>query len=279
MKSYQKLLTQVIARGVKSTDRTGVGTTSLFGAMWQHDMRQGFPLLTCKRVQLRHPFEELMWILSGSTNVKDLQDRNIHIWDEWATAEQCAKFGREAGDLGPVYGHAWRSFGGTVGTGFDQLGQLLDDLKRTPNSRRLIVSAWHPMEARNVTLPPCHTLFQLKASDNGELAMLVWCRSIDIFLGLPYDIAIYALLLTLLAEVSDRVATTLTMQIGDCHLYNNHHHQALELLSRTPRPLPTVDIVNLRGDNWLEQLLSAKWENVTVRGYDPHPKISAPVAV
>lgn len=279
MNSYHKLLTSVMANGVSSSDRTGVGTVSLFGAMWQHDMQLGFPVLTTKRVALRHPFEELMWILRGSTDVKELQARDIRIWDEWATKEECAKFGREEGDLGPVYGHAWRNFGGTLGAGYDQIRQLLAELETSPHSRRLIVSGWHPAEARNVTLPPCHTLFQLKASDDGKLSLLVWCRSIDIFLGLPYDIAIYAFLLELLAQVSGRIASRLIVQIGDCHLYNNHRDAAYELLSREPRPLPVVDVGDLHGEAWLDRLLSASWSNVTVSGYDPHPKIMAPIAV
>jgi len=275
MQTYHKLLLHILVNGEPHQDRTGVGTKSVFGYQWRHNMREGFPLLTTKRVSLRWVFEELRWFLSGSTDETLLRAQGVDIWKEWATAEQCAKFGREAGDLGPIYGKQWRDFDGS-----DQIGQLLDDLQRSPNSRRLIVSAWHPRESRQVSLPPCHTLYQVKVHDDNSLSLHLYARSIDAFLGLPYNIASYGLLLEMLAAVTKRESRDLVISFGDLHLYSNHNDQAHEQLSRTPRPLPSlkISLPDPQADP-LANLLAIRYEHLDLQGYDPHPAISAEVAV
>ena len=294
MLSYQSLLRDILSSGKGHEDRTGVGTISLFGYQWSHDMTLGFPLLTTKFVPLRVVFEELMWFLRGSTNNKELIEKNVHIWDEWATPEQCAKFGRDEGDLGPVYGSLWRRypvgespddmFRATLET-VDQIRQLYDDMEKSPNSRRLIVNGWHPYFQKRVALPPCHTLFQIKidpkvgSMQREEISLRLDARSIDSFLGLPFNIASYALLLKLLACTTDRVSDRLVIQFGDLHIYRNHMSQVEEQLSRTPYTLPIVHINDrLRGKGF-DGLMSARWEDVQLLGYSHHPKISAPVAV
>jgi thymidylate synthase len=283
MQTYQELLRDVLENGEQHGDRTGVGTRSVFGRQWRHDMRTGFPLLTTKTVPLRWVFEELRWFLSGSTNVADLQKAGVDIWDEWATAEQCARFGRPAGDLGPVYGFLWRHFDGSpYSSGIDQITELLYDITHTPNSRRLIVTGWHPEHARAVALPPCHTLWQVKCheSDN-SMSLHLYARSIDIFLGLPFNIASYAMLLKMISWVTYRKPRDLVISFGDLHLYNNHVEQAKIQLDREPRPLPNVAI-NYEPDKLrsrLANLLAIKWENIELSDYRPHPKIAAEVAV
>jgi thymidylate synthase len=309
MKSYQELLTYVMQLGEEHADRTGVGTRSVFGYQWRHRMSHGFPLLTTKKLPFRWVAEELFWFLSGSTNEQDLRQRGVDIWQEWSTPEQCARFGREAGDLGPVYGEMWRSF--PVGARHpmssrspaersefdcvDQIADLLYDLKHSPNSRRMIVSGWHPYWQRKVALPPCHTLFQLKVHPKvtrrvfkqshfdevtGEgLSLHLYARSIDSFLGLPFNIASYALLLSLLAEVTNRVPHDLIISFGDLHIYTNHLEQVKEQLSREPRPLPHLVIdESLRGGG-LEALSQATMADLTLYHYNPHPAIKADVAV
>ncbi len=280
MESYLKLLKDVVQNGEGHDDRTGVGTRSVFGRQWRHDMDTGFPLLTTKKIPLRWVFEELRWFLSGSTHVKDLQAAGVNIWDEWATAEQCAKFGREEGDLGPVYGRLWRYFGdrGILGS-VDQIRNLLEDIVATPNSRRLIVTGWHPRKQKEVALPPCHTLWQVKCHSDDRMSLHLYARSIDIFLGLPFNIASYALLLEMLCTVTGRTPKDLIISFGDLHLYNNHAEQAKVQLGRVPHPLPMVRLDCPEGTTALERLLAFRWENIKLLNYDHHPKIEADVAV
>jgi len=274
MISYTRLLQHVISHGQYHADRTGVGTYSVFGYQWCHDMTESFPLVTQKKVPLRWVFEELRWFLSGSTNEADLRRQGIDIWQEWATAEECAKFGREPGDLGPIYGKLWRDFDGV-----DQIKQLLVDICSNPNSRRLIVTGWHPALSRQVTLPPCHTSWQVKCYPDGGISLLLWARSIDAFLGLPFNMASYGLLLEMLAKVTGRTARTLTFMISDLHIYSNHMAQAREAIIRPPRGNPRVRIHAPSKADQLEQLLSIQWGDIELQGYEPHPKIEAPVAI
>ena len=244
------------------------------------DLAEGFPLLTTKKVHLKSIIHELLWFVRGQTHVNHLQEVGVSIWDEWATAEQTARFGREEGDLGPVYGHQWRNFGATVredGTyrhdGFDQLAHVAEQIKQNPDSRRLIVSGWNPTEAERVALPPCHTLFQFYVHD-GRLSCQLYQRSADVFLGVPFNIASYALLNMMLANVSDLEPGDFIHTFGDVHLYSNHVEQAKLQLSREPRKLPTMMI-----DPNVESLFDYRYEHFSLEGYDPHPRIKAPVAV
>lgn len=280
MDSYIKLLSGVLARGEERPDRTCVGTLSVMGAQFRHDMRTGFPLLTTKRVTPRWIFEEIRWILSGSTDEKVLRQTGVDIWAEWATREKCEKFGREEGDLGPVYGHLWRQFGGTVGEFCDQIERLLQLIQDDPYSRRQLVSGWHPLEADAVELPPCHTLWQTycHATDN-RMSLSLYMRSCDVFLGLPYNIAGYAMLLTMLCHVTGRTPGDLVIGFGDLHLYRNHEDQASLQMTREPLPLAKVEIDSpLKGEP-LNDLLAIRWEHVKVHGYVHHSKIAAEVAV
>jgi thymidylate synthase len=295
MRSYLQMLRDVVETGEAHADRTGVGTTSLFGYQLRHDMRTGFPLLTTKRVFLRGVVEELRWFLRGSGDARELQAADVRIWDEWATAEKCAEFGREEGDLGPVYGPMWRAFpvghfraGATSlwhrqgarrfpaeeagAREYDQVAQALADLRHRPESRRILVSAWHPYWSRRTTLPPCHVLHQLKAHADGGLSLLVWLRSCDAFLGAPFDIATFGLLLLAYAKASDRTARHLVWQVGDLHVYDSHREAVVEQLSRVPGRLPIVRCLKAEGT----ALLDAQFE---VEGYTPQPAIAAPVAV
>jgi len=279
MDSYHDLLIDVMENGERHADRTGTGTRSVFGRQWRHDMRQGFPLLTTKKVPLRWVFEELRWFLSGSTWEQDLADEGVDIWREWATAEECQRFGRQPGDLGPIYGKQWRSFGDG---GFDQIAQLLGDISASPNSRRLIVTGWHPEQARLVSLPPCHTLYQLKCHDDRSMSLSLYARSIDIFLGLPFNIASYGLLLHMIAAVAGYTPRDLVISFGDLHLYNNHLDQAYVQLSRSPRDLPTLSISDdccSESATVLDNLLAIRWQHIKLENYDPYPKIEAPVSV
>lgn len=283
MQSYLDLLAHIKSFGRGHDDRTGVGTISVFGYQWRHSMASGFPLLTTKKLPFRWIAEELFWFLSGSTNEKDLRAKNVDIWAEWATPEQCAKFGRKEGDLGPVYGYLWRSFPSTNGGTVDQIRALVQDIQTSPNSRRLIVTGWHPELQRQVALPPCHTLFQVKAHDeDGDapaLSLHLYARSIDSFLGLPFNIASYALLLSLLAKVTNRETRDLVISFGDLHLYRNHFEAAAAQLARSPGQLPDLHISDrLRGGGF-PALLDAQYEDLQLIGYNPQPKIEAPVAV
>ena len=280
MKAYLELLQHVVERGKPRGDRTGTGTRSVFGYQLRVDLAEGFPLLTTKKVHLKSIVNELLWFIHGETHVEWLQQRGVTIWDEWATPEQTARFGREAGDLGPVYGHQWRNFGATrlpdgsyARDGVDQLANVVAEIRRNPESRRLIVSGWHPGEADQVALPPCHTLFQFYV-DDGKLSCQLYQRSADVFLGVPFNIASYALLTMMIAQVTGLGVGDFVHTFGDVHLYNNHVEQAALQLSRVPRPLPT-----LRLDPSVTRLEDFTAEHVQLLDYDPHPGIKAPVAV
>lgn len=286
MQSYLDLLEHVATRGESHDDRTGVGTTSVFGYQWRHAMADGFPLLTTKKMPLRWIAEELFWFLSGSTDEGDLRARGVDIWKEWATPEQCAKFDRREGELGPVYGHLWRNFGGwsgggnVAGMGTDQIAGLMTDLRTNPGSRRLIVSGWHPEEQRRVALPPCHTLWQMKVHGGSELSMHLYARSIDSFLGLPFNIASYALLLKIIANATELKARDLVISFGDLHIYNNHIEQVAMQTARRPKTLPTVTIADRLRGKGLAGVIDCTWDDIRLYRYDdPHPSIKAEVAV
>lgn len=292
MKQYHDILRSILERGVEHQDRTGVGTISHFGFQTRFDLREGFPIVTTKRVPFRWVAEELFWFLSGDTNEANLRARGVDIWKEWADEEHTRRFGREAGDLGPVYGYLWRSFGGHYPKhdGVDQIARLINEIEANPNSRRLIVSGWDPRECDNVDLPPCHTLFQFKieagtagsrhAADRPVLHCQLYQRSADAFLGVPFNISSYALLTHLVAHVCDLQVGEFIYTLGDYHIYKNHLEQVNELLSRTPKPLPRLEINDeqsqLRG---LEGLLDFRYEHLNLVGYESHAKIAAPVAV
>lgn len=299
MQQYLKLLERILIKGEEHDDRTGVGTLSLFGEQIRFDLREGFPLMTTKKLPLRWIAEELFWFLRGSTNEQELRDAGVDIWKEWATEEQTGRFGRHIGDLGPVYGHLWRNFGGQyvakdrewVSTssgcreGTDQIIRLMNDLWKTPNSRRHIVTGWDPRECDNVALPPCHTLWQIKVHPNQYISLHLYARSIDSFLGLPFNIASYALLLTLIAAATKRYKPReLIISFGDVHIYKNHIPQVKEQLSRVPRPLPELKVHMWEEDEnafWdsISRLLAFKYEHLELKNYDPYPTIKAEVAV
>lgn len=285
MNHYLALLSDVKQNGSYREDRTGVGAFSVFGRQFRHDMRSGFPLLTTKRVAFRWVAEELFWFLSGSTRESDLSSRNVDIWKEWADLDHTSKFGRDAGDLGPIYGRLWRGFPvGYIGEDsapfeIDQIAQLYEDLEKTPNSRRLIVSGWHPYYQKRVALPPCHTLWQLDVDTDNSLSLSLYARSIDIFLGLPFNIASYALLLKLIAVTTGREARDLIISFGNLHLYSNHVEQAELQLSREPYALPTVEIDQKLWNTGLSGLLGATYNDIKLRNYIHHPKIEAQVAI
>jgi thymidylate synthase len=281
MKQYHDLLRSILANGQPHQDRTGVGTLSHFGYQTRFDLRDGFPIVTTKRIPFRWVAEELFWFLSGDTNEANLRARGVDIWAEWADEEHTRRFGREAGDLGPVYGYLWRSFGGDYPkqNGVDQIAHLLSEIERNPNSRRLIVSGWDPRYADQVDLPPCHTLFQFKVQ-SGTLHCQLYQRSADAFLGVPFNISSYALLMHMVAHASGLNIGEFVYTLGDYHIYQNHRDQVEELLSREPFPLPTLEIIDegnqLRG---LDGLLAMRYENLRLVNYQSHGKIAAPVAV
>lgn len=290
MQSYLDLMQDVLTNGEGHDDRTGVGTRSVFGRQWRHDMRTGFPLLTTKKVPLRWVFEELMWFLRGQTDEKILSDQGITIWQEWATKEKTAKFGREEGDLGHVYGALWRNFLNYQGDnlqafnalnpGNDQIATLLQDIKHNPGSRRLIITGWHPVEARRVELPPCHTLTTFKCHvEAREMSLHLKCRSIDTFLGLPFNIASYALLLQLVGYATGYAPRELIITFDDLHIYSNHMEAVREQLSRKPFPMPKVAIAARRRETALETLLGVTWQDIDLTRYRHHTAIKAPVAV
>lgn len=297
MQNYLDLLSRILTSGEEHDDRTGVGTLSLFGEQIRFDLHQGFPLMTTKKLPLRWIAEELFWFLRGSTDEGELRSVGVDIWKEWATEEQCLRFNREAGDLGPVYGWLWRRFGAPYerfggklsqqrfqAPGVDQIDRLMHDLAHKPNSRRHIVTGWCPQECDNVALPPCHTLWQIKVHPNQQISLHLYARSIDSFLGLPFNIASYALLLTLIAAAIRHEPRELIISFGDVHIYKNHVAQVEEQLSRTPRTLPQI-IVNKWEEEenafWtpLARLLSFKWSDLELKNYDPYPTIKAEVAV
>lgn len=282
MKQYHDILRSILDRGVEHRDRTGVGAISHFGYQTRFDLRAGFPIVTTKRVPFRWVAEELFWFLSGDTNEANLRARGVDIWKEWADAEHTERFGREAGDLGPIYGYLWRSFGGHYPRqdGVDQIARLINEIETNPNSRRLVVSGWDPRECDNVDLPPCHTLFQFKIEGGRILHCQLYQRSADAFLGVPFNISSYALLTHLVAHVCGLEVGDFVYTLGDYHIYKNHQDQVNELLSREPKPLPTLEIKDnanqLRG---LNGLLSFRYEHLNLSGYEAHAKIAAPVAV
>ena len=281
MRQYQELLKHILQNGTRHEDRTGVGTISVFGYQTRYDLRMGFPIVTTKKVPFRWIFEELAWFLSGDTNEKNLQARGVDIWAEWATSEQTARFNREEGDLGEVYGYLWRSFGGDYPkrNGVDQIAHLINEIEINPNSRRLIVSGWNPEICDNVALPPCHTMFQFKVENERILHCQLYQRSADAFLGVPFNISSYALLTHMIAHVCGLEVGEFIHTFGDLHIYSNHLEQVEELLKREPLKLPELEIINAENYKGLSGLLSFKYGNLKLVNYQSHNKITAPVAV
>jgi len=281
MKAYLDLLRHVRQTGEVRKDRTGVGTLGIFGAQLRFDLAQGFPLVTTKKVHTKSIIQELLWFLAGRTDNAWLTERGVSIWNEWATAEQCAKFGRGEGELGPVYGHQWRNFGATKkadGTynsdGVDQIKLLIEQLKKNPASRRHLITGWNPLEADKVALPPCHTLYQFHVSTDNRLSCQLYQRSADLFLGVPFNIASYSLLTHMIAQVTGLKPGHFVHTFGDAHIYSNHLEQVDLQCSREPRSLPRL-ILNPE----IKDLFDFKYEDITIEGYDPHPGIKAPVAI
>ena len=264
MKQYLDLMRHVRENGVFKDDRTGTGTYSVFGYQMRYDLSAGFPLVTTKKTFLKGIIHELLWFLSGSTNIKYLVDHDVHIWDEWAD---------ENGELGPVYGSQWRSWPGSDGKTIDQISRVVEDLKTNPDSRRHIVSAWNVAEVDEMALPPCHSLFQFYVAD-GRLSCQLYQRSADIFLGVPFNIASYALLNMMIAQVVDLEVGDFVHTLGDAHLYSNHVEQADKQLLREPRSLPTIRI-----NPEVKDILGFKISDFELLEYDPHPCINAPIAV
>ena len=264
MRQYLDLMRHVLEHGHVKADRTGTGTRSVFGWQMRFDLAAGFPVLTTKKLHLRSIIIELLWFLRGDTNIQWLKDNKVSIWDEWADAQ---------GDLGPVYGHQWRHWPARDGGEIDQITQLVDGLKKNPDSRRHIVTAWNPTDVDRMALPPCHALFQFYVAD-GRLSCQLYQRSADIFLGVPFNIASYALLTMMIAQVVGLKLGDFVHTLGDAHLYSNHLEQARLQLSREPRALPT-----LRINPDVKDLFAFRFEDFTLEGYDPHPHIAAPVAV
>ena len=278
--AYLNLLQQVLSESTEKGDRTGTGTLSHFGAQLRFDLASGFPLLTTKKVHFKSIVYELLWFLSGSTHVDYLQKNGVRIWNEWATAEQTARFNRPEGDLGPVYGHQWRNYGASKGEdgsynsdGVDQITQVIEQIKTNPNSRRLIVSGWNPSEAEQVALPPCHTLFQFFVADN-KLSCQLYQRSADLFLGVPFNIASYALLTHMVAQICGLEVGEFIWTGGDCHIYQNHREQVELQLTRSLYELPTL---TLNPD--VKDIFAFTYEDIQVTGYESHPAIKAKVAV
>ena len=264
MQQYLDLMQHVLEHGTDKSDRTGTGTRSVFGHQMRFDLAQGFPVLTTKKLHLRSIIHELLWFLKGETNIRYLKENGVSIWDEWADAN---------GELGPVYGSQWRSWPTADGRHIDQISQVLAQIKANPDSRRLIVSAWNVGEIDKMKLPPCHAFFQFYVAD-GKLSCQLYQRSCDIFLGVPFNIASYALLTMMVAQVCDLKYGDFVWTGGDCHLYSNHFEQAREQLSRTPRKLPT-----LRINPDVKDLFAFRFEDFELQGYDPLPHIKAPVAI
>lgn len=264
MKQYLDLLNRIMTEGTQKGDRTGTGTVSIFGHQARYNLEDGFPLLTTKKLHLKSIIHELLWFLSGDTNVRYLQDNGVRIWNEWAD---------ENGELGPVYGHQWRSWPDYKGGTIDQIAAVVDQLKTNPNSRRMIVSAWNVAEVDSMALPPCHTMFQFYVAD-GRLSLQLYQRSADTFLGVPFNIASYALLLQMMAQVTGLRAGDFIHTTGDTHLYLNHLDQARLQLTRTPRPLPRM-VINPD----VRDIFSFRYEDFQLEGYDPWPHIKAEVSV
>jgi thymidylate synthase len=264
MKQYHDLLTYILENGAQKGDRTGTGTISVFGHQLRFDLSEGFPVLTTKKLHLKSIIHELLWFLQGDSNIKYLKDNGVKIWDEWAD---------ENGDLGPVYGVQWRSWPTSDGRKIDQISQLIDQIKNNPNSRRHIVSAWNVADVENMALPPCHTMFQFYVAD-GKLSCQLYQRSADVFLGVPFNIASYALLTLMVAQVCDLAPGEFIHTFGDAHLYSNHIEQANLQLSRDIRPMPQMKI-----NPNVKDIFGFKFEDFELLNYDPHPHIKAAVAV
>lgn len=264
MQPYLSLLERILNEGHQKGDRTGTGTLSVFGHQMRYDLQDGFPLLTTKKLHLKSIIYELLWFLRGDTNVRWLQDHGVRIWNEWAD---------ENGDLGPVYGHQWRSWPDYRGGTIDQIAQVEEMIKRNPNSRRMLVTAWNPAEVEDMALPPCHCLFQFYVAD-GRLSLQLYQRSADTFLGVPFNIASYALLLQMMAQVTGLLPGEFVHTTGDTHLYLNHLEQARLQLSRTPRPLPTMRI-----NPDVKSIFDFRYEDFELENYDPWPHIAAEVSV
>lgn len=264
MKQYHDLLKHVLKNGIKKEDRTGTGTISAFGYQMRFDLNDGFPLVTTKKVHLKSIIHELLWFLQGDTNIRYLKDNNVSIWDEWADKN---------GDLGPVYGKQWRSWAGNDGKTYDQISWLINEIKTNPDSRRLIISGWNVAELDRMALMPCHTLFQFYVND-GKLSCQLYQRSGDIFLGIPFNIASYALLTMMIAQVCDLQLGDFVHTIGDAHIYLNHLDQVNLQLTRTPKKLPTMQI-----NNAVKNIFSFKYDDFNLLGYESDPAIKAPVAV
>ena len=273
MTPYLDLMRHVLEHGSEKTDRTGTGTRAVFGWQMRFDLGKGFPLLTTKKLHLRSIIHELLWFLQGDSNIRYLKENKVGIWDEWADAD---------GNLGPVYGHQWRHWASPDGREIDQIRQLVDGLKNNPDSRRHIVSAWNPADVDKMALPPCHALFQFyvapaspnDADQRPKLSCQLYQRSADIFLGVPFNIASYALLTLMLAQICDYQPGDFVHTLGDAHLYSNHFEQAKLQLERAPRPWPTM-----RLNPEVKDLFAFRFEDFTLEGYDPHPHIAAPIAV
>jgi thymidylate synthase len=264
MKQYLELIDRVLREGVRKDDRTGTGTLSIFGHQMRFDLSEGFPLVTTKKVHLKSIIYELLWFIKGDTNVHYLQEHGVRIWNEWADAN---------GELGPVYGHQWRSWPDYQGGHIDQLMQAVDTIRRNPDSRRIIVSAWNVAEVDRMALPPCHAFFQFYVAD-GKLSLQLYQRSADIFLGVPFNIASYALLLLMVAQVTGLQPGTFVHTLGDAHIYSNHLDQVREQLQRTPYPLPQMQL-----NPEVKDLLDFKYEDFTLLNYQAHPHIKGVVAV
>lgn len=264
MRTYLDLVRRILDEGVQKGDRTGTGTLSVFGHQMRFDLADGFPLLTTKKLHLKSIIHELIWFLQGDTNIGYLNANGVTIWDEWADAN---------GDLGPVYGRQWRSWAAPDGRTIDQITDVVAQIRRNPDSRRLMVSAWNPADVDSMALPPCHALFQFYVA-NGRLSCQLYQRSADVFLGVPFNIASYALLTHMVAQVTGLKPGEFIHTLGDAHLYLNHLEQARLQLSRTPRPLPRLHLAP-----GITDLFAFRYEDVTVSDYDPHPLIRAPIAV
>jgi thymidylate synthase len=264
MRQYHELMERILAEGAEKRDRTGVGTLSVFGHQLRFDLEAGFPLLTTKKVHLKSIIYELLWFLRGETNIQYLRQHGVSIWDEWAD---------ERGELGPVYGQQWRSWPAADGGTIDQISRVVESIRNNPDSRRLIVTAWNPAEVEKMALPPCHCLFQFYVAE-GRLSCQLYQRSADVFLGVPFNIASYALLTLMVAQVTDLNAGEFIHTLGDAHLYLNHLEQARLQLSRAPRALPRMRI-----DPAVKDLFAFRYEDFSLEGYDPHPHIKAEVAV
>ena len=264
MRQYQDLLRRILTEGTPKSDRTGTGTISVFGHQMRFDLADGFPLLTTKKLHLKSIIHELLWFLAGDTNVKYLQDNGVRIWNEWADAD---------GDLGHIYGYQWRSWPGYDGKAVDQIAEVVETLRTNPDSRRIIVSAWNVADLPNMNLPPCHALFQFYVADE-RLSLQLYQRSADSFLGVPFNIASYALLLMMMAQVTGLKPGEFIHSLGDAHIYNNHLEQVRLQLSREPRPLPRM-VINPD----VKDIFSFRYEDFSLEGYDPHPHIPGIVSV